>query len=51
MKVSVKKLDPRNNVSKSYLRWMNDFEVHKYTEQKYKKHNKIANNTKQHRFS
>ena len=27
-----------NNFSSDYLMWMNDLEVHKYTEQKYKKH-------------
>ncbi len=38
MSITIKKLDPRKNIDKNYLRWMNDFEVHKYTEQKYKKH-------------
>ena len=33
-----KKIRSTENIDKNYLRWMNDFEVHKYTEQKYKKH-------------
>ena len=27
-----------SDVTKDYLMWMNDEEVHKYTEQRYKKH-------------
>lgn len=38
MTVTVKKLNSKKNVGKNYLRWMNDFEVHKYTEQKYSRH-------------
>ena len=28
----------KKNVTNSYVSWMNDLEVHQYTEQKYKKH-------------
>ena len=34
----LKKLNIKKDISKKYLSWMNDQEVHKYTEQKYKKH-------------
>tara|TARA_B100000886_G_C20347848_1_gene459504 strand:- start:74 stop:595 length:522 start_codon:yes stop_codon:yes gene_type:complete len=34
----LKKLNIKKDISKKYLSWMNDPEVHKYTEQKYKKH-------------
>ena len=34
----LKKLDPQKNITKKYQKWMNDPEVHKYTEQRYKKH-------------
>jgi len=36
--ISLKKLNPKKDISKKYLSWMNDFEVQKYTEQKFKKH-------------
>ena len=29
------------DISNKYLKWMNDLEVHKYTEQKYTKHSLI----------
>ena len=34
----LKKLDPKKDITKKYQKWMNDSKVHKYTEQKYKKH-------------
>ena len=34
----LKKLDPKKDITKKYQKWMNDPEVHKYTEQRYKKH-------------
>ena len=36
--IILKKLNLKKDISKKYQKWMNDFEVHKYTEQKYKKH-------------
>ena len=36
--IILKKLNLKKNISNKYQNWMNDFEVHKYTEQKYKKH-------------
>jgi len=36
--ICLKELNPKN-ISKSYVKWMNDYEVHKFTEQKNKKHN------------
>ena len=33
-----RKLNPNKDVGDDYLKWMNDYEVHKYTEQKNKKH-------------
>lgn len=36
--IILKKLNLNEDISKKYLNWMNDKEVHKYTEQKYKKH-------------
>ena len=38
--IILKKLNLKKDISNKYQNWMNDFEVHKYTEQKYKKHNK-----------
>ena len=38
MTIFLKKLNPKKDISNDYLKWMNDFEVNKYTEQKYKKH-------------
>ena len=29
----------KKDVTQKYVNWMNDYEVHKFTEQKYKKHN------------
>ena len=37
-KITLRKLNLTKDVSKKYLNWMNDLEVHKYTEQKYRKH-------------
>jgi RimJ/RimL family protein N-acetyltransferase len=34
----LKKLEPKKNVTKKYQKWMNDPEIQKYTEQRYKKH-------------
>ena len=34
----LKKLNPKKDITKKYQKWMNDLEVHKYTEQRYKKH-------------
>ncbi len=36
--IFLKELTPKD-VSQSYLMWMNDYEVHQFTEQKFKKHN------------
>lgn len=36
--IFLKKLNHKIHANKEYLKWMNDFEIHKYTEQKYKKH-------------
>ena len=41
-KVILRKLNLKIDISKKYQSWMNDFEVHKYTEQKYVKHS-LAN--------
>jgi len=35
--VFLRKLDPKKDISKKYLNWMNS-NVHRYTEQRYKKH-------------
>lgn len=37
-KIILKKLNLKKDISNKYKRWMNDLEVHKYTEQKYVKH-------------
>jgi len=37
-----RKLDPKKDITKKYQKWMNDPEVQKYTEQKYKK-NSVSN--------
>ena len=37
-KIILKKIDLKKNISKKYQNWMNDLEVHKFTEQKYRKH-------------
>ena len=36
--IYLKQLNPAKDIGVKYQRWMNDVEVHKYTEQKYKKH-------------
>lgn len=41
-KIILRKLNLKSDISKKYQGWMNDFEVHKYTEQKYIKHS-LAN--------
>jgi len=41
-KIILRKLNLKSDISKKYKSWMNDFEVHKYTEQKYTKHS-LAN--------
>ncbi len=41
-KITIRKLNLKSDISKKYQSWMNDFEVHKYTEQKYTKHS-LAN--------
>ena len=40
-KIVLRKLNLKKDISKKYQNWMNDFEVHKFTEQKYKKHSLI----------
>ena len=37
-KITLRKLNLTKDISNKYLTWMNDLEVHKYTEQKYTKH-------------
>ena len=37
-KIILRKLNLKSDITKKYQSWMNDFEVHKYTEQKYFKH-------------
>lgn len=37
-RVILKKLNLNKDISKKYQNWMNDLEVHKYTEQKYTRH-------------
>jgi [ribosomal protein S5]-alanine N-acetyltransferase len=41
VKIVLRKLNLKKDISKKYQNWMNDFEVHKYTEQKYIKHSLI----------
>ena len=36
--IILKKLNLKKDISKEYQNWLNDFEVQRYTEQKYKKH-------------
>jgi len=36
--IYLRKFRPDKDVGSKYKKWMNDFEVHKFTEQKYKKH-------------
>ena len=40
-KILLRKLNLRKDISKNYQNWMNDLEVHKYTEQKYLKHSRM----------
>ena len=40
-KIKLRKLNLTKDISNKYLKWMNDLEVHKYTEQKYTKHSLI----------
>ena len=40
-KITLRKLNLSKDTSNKYLNWMNDSEVHKYTEQKYTKHSLI----------
>ena len=40
-KITLRKLNLTKDISNKYLKWMNDLEVHKYTEQKYTKHSLI----------
>lgn len=37
-KITLRKLNPTKDISNKYLKWMNDLEIHKYTQQKYTKH-------------
>ena len=39
-KIILRKLNFTKDISENYLTWMNDLEVHKYTEQRYIKHSK-----------
>jgi [ribosomal protein S5]-alanine N-acetyltransferase len=41
-KITIRQLNLKKDISKKYQSWMNDYEVHKYTEQKYTKHS-LAN--------
>ena len=36
--IYLRQLNPAKDIGAKYKKWMNDFEVHKFTEQKYKKH-------------
>ena len=40
-KIILRKLNLKKDISRKYQNWMNDPEVHKYTEQKYNKHSLI----------
>ena len=40
-KIILRRLNLKSDISKKYQSWMNDFEVHKYTEQKYVKHSLV----------
>ncbi len=40
-KIILKKLNLKKDITKKYQNWMNNFEVHKYTEQRYIKHSLI----------
>ena len=41
VKIKLRKLNLTKDISNKYLMWMNDLEVHKYTEQRYTKHSLI----------
>lgn len=41
VKIKLRKLNLTKDISNKYLKWMNDLEVHKYTEQRYTKHSLI----------
>ena len=41
LKIILRKLNLKRDISKKYQNWMNNFEVHKFTEQKYTKHSLI----------
>ena len=36
--IYLRQLNPAKDIGSKYQKWMNDIEIHKYTEQKYKKH-------------
>ena len=36
--IYIRKLNPNKDIGTKYQSWMNDIEIHKYTEQRYKKH-------------
>ena len=40
-KLSLRKLNPKKDITNKYLNWMNDPEIHKYTEQRYKKNSLV----------
>ena len=39
-KITLRKLNLSKDISNKYLNWMNDLEIHKYTEQRFTKHTK-----------
>ena len=39
-KITLRKLNLSKDISNKYLNWMNNLEIHKYTEQKFTKHTK-----------
>ncbi len=39
--IILRRLNLKKDISKKYLNWMNDLEVHKYTEQRYIKHSLV----------
>ena len=40
-KIILKRLNLKKDISKKYQIWMNDLEIHRYTEQKYTKHSLV----------
>ena len=36
--ITLKKLSIKKNITLNYLKWMNDADVQKYTEQRFKRH-------------